>query len=82
MRNNFEDDGIESEELRNLFHGQEDHVRTFGEHQFLKSLEDAGFTLQIKKHIDYFDASTTYYYGVPGKEDLILVAKEIIHNRV
>jgi len=31
--------------------------------------------LQIKKHIDYFDAETTYYYGVPGKEDLVLVAK-------
>jgi SAM-dependent methyltransferase len=75
LRNNFEDAGISSEELRLFFYGQEDHVRTFGESQFLKSLEDAGFSLQIKKHSDYFDIRTTYYYGVPGKEDLILVAK-------
>jgi SAM-dependent methyltransferase len=77
LRNNFEDDGIDSDELRLFFHGQEDHVRTFGERQFLKSLEESGFSLQIKKHEDLFDASTAYYYGVNIKEDLIMVAKQI-----
>ncbi|MEJ2745972.1 MAG: class I SAM-dependent methyltransferase [bacterium] len=76
LRNNFEDKGIDSEELRHFFYGQDDHVRIFGEHQLLKSLENAGFSLQIKRHIDYFDVSTTYYYGVSGEEDLILVAKQ------
>lgn len=75
LRNNFEDDGIDSDELRLFFHGQEDHVRTFGEHQFLKSLEEAGFSLQIKKHEAYFDASSAYYYGVNINEDLIMLKK-------
>ena len=48
LKNNFEDEGIDSDELRLIFHGQEGHVRTFGEHQFLKSLEEAGFILRIK----------------------------------
>ena len=77
LRNNFEDEGINTDELRLFFHGQEDHVRTFGERHFMKSLENAGFSLQVKRHEDYFDASTTYYYGVPSKEDLILVVKPI-----
>jgi SAM-dependent methyltransferase len=75
LRNNFEDEGIDSDELRLFFHGERDHVRTFGEHQFLRSLEEAGFSLQIRKHGDYFDASTAYYYGVPSKEDLIMVTR-------
>lgn len=77
LRNNFEDEGINSDELRLFFHGQEDHVKTFGECQFFKSLEETGFSLQVKRHEDYFDASMAYRYGVPMKEDLILVAKPI-----
>lgn len=75
LKNNFEDDGIESDELRLFFYGQEDHLRIFAESQFLQSLEAAGFNLQIKKHEDYFDANTAYYYGVPINEDLIMVRK-------
>lgn len=75
LKNNFEDEGVNSDELRIFFHGQEDHVRTFGEHQFLKSLEEAGFRLKIKKHTDYFNAQDSYYYGVPVKEDLIMIEK-------
>lgn len=75
LKNNFEDEGINSDDLRLFFHGQEDHVRTFGERQFFKSIEDAGFSLQIKKHGDYFDARIAYYYGVSMKEDLILAVK-------
>lgn len=75
LRNNFEDEGIDNDGLRLFFYGQEDHVRRFGEHQFLKSLEEAGFNLHIKKHEDCFDVSTAYYYGVPAQEDLIMVHK-------
>jgi SAM-dependent methyltransferase len=77
LKNNFEDDGINSDELRLYFHGQEDHVRTFGENEFLKSIKEAGFNLQIKKHDDYFDAHTAYYYGVPIKEDFIMIEKPV-----
>ena len=76
LMNNFEDEGIDSEELRLFFHGQEDHLRTFGEIEFLKSLEEAGFNLAIKKHEDCFDPNDAYYYGVPMKEDLIMVEKQ------
>lgn len=76
LKSNFEDEGIDSDELRLFFHGQEDHVRTFGEHQFLKSLEDAGFSLRLEKHEDHFDANAAYYYGVPIKEDLIMMEKQ------
>jgi SAM-dependent methyltransferase len=75
LSNNFEEDGIDSDELRLFFYGQKDHVRTFALSHLLKSLEDIGFDLQIKKHDDYFDARMTYYYGVQGKEDLMLVVK-------
>jgi len=75
LKNNFEDEGIDNDDLRLFFHGQEDHVRTFGEHQFLKSLEEAGFSLKVKKHADYFDTNDAYYYGVPIKEDLIMMEK-------
>jgi len=72
---NFEDEGIQTDELRRYFYGQEDHVRTFGERQFLKSLENAGFVLQRKMHGECFDTGASYYYGVNKKEDLIMVAK-------
>jgi hypothetical protein len=75
LKMNFEDENINTDELRLFFHGQEDHVRTFGEYQFLKSIEEVGFKLQIKKHDDYFNAQDTFYYGVPPKEDLIMVSK-------
>ncbi len=75
LKNNFEDEGIDSDELRLFFHGQVNHVRTFGEHQFLSSLEEAGFSLKIRKHEECFDANDAYYYGVPIEEDLIMVKK-------
>jgi len=75
LNNNFEDDGIDSDELRLIFYGQEDHVRTFGEGQFLESLKETGFSVQVKRHQDCFNASETIRYGVPKDEDLILVEK-------
>lgn len=75
LRNNFEDENINTDELRLFFHGQKDHVRTFGEHGFKNSIERAGFDLQIIRHDDHFDDATTYLYGVNRKEDLIHVEK-------
>ena len=76
LKKNFEDEGIDSDDLRNFFYGQEDHVRIFGKNHLFKSIESAGFILQIKKHEDYLKEYTASYYGVNSKEVLILAAKE------
>jgi len=75
LQNNFEDKGIDTDELRILYHGQADHVRTFGEKHFFKDLIHVGFSLQIVKHKDFFDEEMAKYYGVNSKEDLIKVVK-------
>ncbi len=75
LRHNFEDDNINTDDLRLFFHGLEDHVRTFGEYQFLRSLEDVGFEIQVKKHEELFDNHMAYYYGVNSRECLIQVVK-------
>ncbi|MBQ4819232.1 methyltransferase domain-containing protein [Aquimarina sp. MMG016] len=75
LKNNFEDEGINTDELRLIFYGQEDHARYFSETQFLQSLMECGFELQIVKHSDLFDADKATYYGVNKNEDLIRVLK-------
>lgn len=75
LKNNFEDENLDTDELRLFFYGQEDHVRLFGEYQFFNSIENAGFILQVKKHEDLFDNHMAYIYGVNKEEDLILVIK-------
>ena len=82
LRENFEDLNINTDDLRLFFHGQRDHVRTFGQHRFTKSLEEAGFDLQIAKHGDHFDGRATHRYGVNGKEDLIRVRKPLPESSV
>ena len=77
LQNNFEDEGIDSDELRLFFHGQKNHVRTFGYNQFLSELETVGFDVQVKKHDECFDAHAAYLYGVNSKEDLILAVKRV-----
>jgi SAM-dependent methyltransferase len=75
LHHHFEDPGICGEELCEIFHGQNDHVRTLSEHQFFKDLEDAGFRLEIVKHGDIITPEETKRYGVNPKEDLIRVVK-------
>lgn len=76
LKKNFEDEGIDNNELRNFFYGQEDHVRTFGEQQFFQSIKKTGFNLQVKKHDECFEPGTAHYYGVNSKEDLIMAVKK------
>jgi hypothetical protein len=78
--NNFEDPGINTDELRLLYYGQEDHVRYFGENNFFLSLIEAGFTMKILKHSDYFNKDQSRYFGVNADEDLIMVVKGISGN--
>jgi hypothetical protein len=75
LKKNFEDEGINTDELRLFFYGQEDHVRMFSEKQFIQGLNDAGFILEIIKHGDYFSNRDSMYYGVNKHEDLIKVIK-------
>lgn len=75
LHSNFEDEGINSDELRQFFYGQEDHVRVFGKKQFLSTLEDLGFKLLLTKHSDLFDSHEARYFGVNEHEDLIQIQK-------
>ena len=70
----FEDSGIMTDEQRDFFYGQYDHVRIVSERQFLKDLK-AGFQLDVVKHKNLFDSNFAKKYGVNSKEDLIKVVK-------
>lgn len=75
LRGNFEDDNINTDELRLFFHGQRDHVRTFGEHGLKQGIESSGLLLQTIRHREHFDDDMTYRFGVNREEDLFLVRK-------
>ena len=75
LQKNFEDQGINTEDLRLYFYAQRDHVRVFSEHEFLQSLQEAGFALAFAKHADFFTDEESYYYGVNKREDFIRVLK-------
>lgn len=77
LMDNFEDEGIHTDELRLIFYGQEDHVRVFGEKTFFQSLKDAGFIVNIIKHADFLKELDSRYFGVSEEEDLILVIKPV-----
>jgi SAM-dependent methyltransferase len=72
---NFENSGINTDELRLFFYGKEDHVRFFGKKPLFKALESAGFQLSLTKHSTHFSDEDAAYYGVNKNEDLILVSK-------
>ena len=74
LRYTFQDPHIDTGELRDFFYWQDDHVRLFGM-DFFDKLQEAGFSLQIKKNSDYFTNEVCSYHGVNPKEDLILVQK-------
>jgi len=73
LEKNFEDAGINTDELRLFFYGQEDHVRIFSEKQFIKALKDSGFILEIIRHDNFFSDNDSLYFGVNKNEDLIKV---------
>tara|TARA_R110000868_G_scaffold14457_5_gene67382 strand:- start:32818 stop:33678 length:861 start_codon:yes stop_codon:yes gene_type:complete len=75
LTNNFEDDGINTGELKFVFFGQEDHVRVFSEKSFIQSLVEAGFILDIIKHEDLLKEVDSLYFGVSKSENLIKVIK-------
>lgn len=74
LANSFQDKNINTDELRQKFYGQEDHVRVFG-HDFFDKLKNIGFKLKIKKHEDVLSSLDSVKLGVNTLENLILVEK-------
>lgn len=81
LRKNFEDDGINTDQLRLVYYGQEDHVRVFSEKVLLESIQSSGFEMNIIEHSKYFTESDAFYYGVNKNEYLILVSKSSLSNQ-
>jgi len=75
LHNHFEDSGITTDEQRDFFYGQKDHVRMISEKQFFEDLKKIGFNLEIVRHHDLFDDNFAKIHGVNPKEDLIRVIK-------
>ena len=74
LENSFCDPGINTDQLRNRFYGQEDHVRYYGRDLFRK-MQEAGFCLQLTRHNDVLSDIDPLFYGVNPREDLILAEK-------
>lgn len=74
LANSFQDKNINTDNLRQNFYGQEDHVRVFG-HDLFNKLENIGFKLKIKKHEDVLHTLDSTKLGVNSSENLILVEK-------
>jgi len=74
LSKSFEDDKINTDELRRRFYAQEDHVRIYGEDLFSR-LEGAGFEVMLQKHQVLLPDLDSGFYGVNPREDLILVKR-------
>jgi len=74
LQNSFSDPALNTDELRRLYYGQNDHVRIYGRDLFLK-IESVGFTLQTKSHTQVLSDIDANYYGVDPTEELMLVTK-------
>jgi predicted SAM-dependent methyltransferase len=75
LKQNFEEQNINTDQLRYYFYGQSNHVRLFSEKHFFNDLKKVGFNLNIVLNKDCFDNQKCYYYGVNKKEDLVMVVK-------
>lgn len=75
LKANFEDENINTDDLRCFFYGQKDHCRIFSEENLFGDLRDSGFKLNVIKHSNYFSDCESEYYGVNKKENLIMLRK-------
>ncbi len=76
LENEFCDPAIDSNELRERFYGQCDHVRVYGNSLF-KRMREVGFIVNRHSHTDVLSDISAETYGVNSKEDLILCSKEV-----
>lgn len=77
LKNNFEDENINNDELRSYFYGEKDHYRIFSESSLFSDFKDTGFELHLTKNSEYFNDHESYYYGINKREDLILLSKSV-----
>ena len=75
LNNNFYDKNINTDALRRIFYGQEDHVICFSKIEFYEILEKVGFELEAISHDEVSDAIAANYFGVNRAEDLMRVTK-------
>ncbi|MEE9439781.1 MAG: methyltransferase domain-containing protein [Saprospiraceae bacterium] len=75
LNNNFEDSAITTPKLREVFHGQWDHVRTFSRRELFDEFRHAGFELEVIPHSSLFDENDARLHGVNIKEPLLLLRK-------
>lgn len=72
--NNFEDPMINTDEEREIFYGQNNHVRLFGLRLF-NDLKEVGFKSLYIEHNNLIAEYDPVKYGVNSKEGLILAIK-------
>jgi len=75
LENNFEDEGINTSELRLFFYGEADHRRIFSEKQLIREFISAGFVLKQIMNNSLFDKTISVYYGINYNEDLYILTK-------
>jgi ubiquinone/menaquinone biosynthesis C-methylase UbiE len=79
LTNSFSDPAIDTNELRYVCYGQEDHVRIYGR-DFFARIEEAGFQMRLRTHEECLSDLDASYFGVNPMEDLILAAKPAPHG--
>ncbi len=77
LYNHFEDPNINTNELRLMFYGQEDHVRILSKRQLFDELK-LYFTLNVVSNQCLFSDEECFKYGVNRNEDLLM----IINNKL
>ena len=74
LSRSFSDENIDTDEKRDFFYGQDDHVRVFGNDLF-QMLAQAGFQVTLYKHAKLLSKFDSKQFGVNPREDLIFVTK-------
>lgn len=75
LQKTLEDSGINTDELRLEFYGQEDHVRLFGQDIFDKF--SAHLAPAVVSHQSLFDISVSEAFGVNAQEPFFLYKKKV-----
>ena len=75
LQTTLDDKGINSPELRDLFYGQEDHVRCYGHESLFQLIQQVGFESHIVLHKTILNDKETRFFGVNPEENLMLFRK-------
>jgi hypothetical protein len=75
LQTTLDDKGINSPELRDLFYGQEDHVRCYGYESLFQLIQQVGFESHIVLHKTILNDKETRFFGVNPEENLMLFRK-------